>query len=142
MLVLGLMYKITVLKKPPVNPFYHIDRKTQAQEGQKHEQHARPAAGKPHAYPRQLPQNMQIDPGDAGRPADYKPEKAVDLHQYRRMARREDRQAAAVKKPAGHCPAGCTVTYPIISCKLWPSTENAINSGSEVIINPTTIVSE
>ena len=33
MLVLGLMYKKqTVLKKPPVNPFYHIDRKTQAQE--------------------------------------------------------------------------------------------------------------
>lgn len=32
MLVLGLMYKITVLKKPPVIPFYHFDRKTQAQE--------------------------------------------------------------------------------------------------------------
>ena len=36
MLVLGLMYKKqTVLKKPPVNPFYHIDRKTQAQEEEK-----------------------------------------------------------------------------------------------------------
>ena len=36
MLVLGLMYKKqTVLKKPPVIPFYHIDRKTQAQEEEK-----------------------------------------------------------------------------------------------------------
>ena len=88
-------------QKPPVYPFYHIDRKTQAQEGQKNEQHARPATGKPHANIGQLPKSMQIDPGDAGRPADYKPEKAVDLHQYRRMARGKDRQAASVKKPAG-----------------------------------------
>lgn len=36
MLVIGLMYKKqTVLKKPPVIPFYHIDRKTQAQEEEK-----------------------------------------------------------------------------------------------------------
>ena len=72
--------------------------------GSEDEKHAHTAAGKSNAHTGHLSHCIQIDPGSAGRQADYQPWEEVDLHQPCRAPGGEDRQADAVnvcsKKPA------------------------------------------
>ena len=65
--------------------------------GSEDENHAHTAAGKPNAHIGHLSHCIQIDPGSAGRQADYQQGEEVDLHQPSRAPGGEDRQADAVK---------------------------------------------